>query len=170
MSGTPFCRVIGLFSVSLDFPKALCHSVVMRFWGKLLGLPVLLLTSQPLAAHPHVWVDVQVEVVIDQGTANGLDVVWLLDEEFSQLILSDCDSDQNGRIDPSEVARVKAAYFDNLRLFDYFCHIYLGKKSVPTPVPQKFQADLQPSGKCAISFSFRLTLNDSKGTFVAVVL
>lgn len=130
----------------------------MVFRWKLLVLPVLLLISQPLAAHPHVWVDVQVEVVIDQGTATGLNVVWLLDDEFSQLILSDCDTNQNGKIDPSEVPAVKASYFDNLRLYDYFCHIYLGKKSIPTPVPQKFQADLQSSGKMRYRFFLPLNL------------
>jgi ABC-type uncharacterized transport system substrate-binding protein len=99
-----------------------------------------------------------VEVIVDGGSATGLRVVWFLDEEFSQLILSDCDTSGKGTIEPADVPRVKAAYFDNLRLFDYFCHIYQGKDALPTPVPQEFQADLQASGKMRYRFFLPLNL------------
>jgi ABC-type uncharacterized transport system substrate-binding protein len=108
-------------------------------------------------------VDVRSQIVVDNGKVTGIQETWALDEEFSQLILSDCDQNGNGKIDASEVRAVKSAYFDNLKLFDYFTHVFQGPKAVL--IPQKvedFQAVLLPSGK--MQYQFLLPLNVSLAT------
>jgi ABC-type uncharacterized transport system substrate-binding protein len=112
----------------------------------------------PLFAHPHVWVDVRSEILVDKGRFVGIQETWALDEEFSQLILTDGDTNGNGKIDPSEVKAVKSAYFDNLKRFDYFTHVFQGQKVIPIPQQvEGFQAVLLPSGK--MQYQFLLTFN-----------
>lgn len=118
---------------------------------------VLLLLAVPAWAHPHVWVDVRCAVVIDAGTVKGLQVTWALDSEFSQLIMADNDPAGTGKIKPSAIPGVKKGYFDNLKLYDYFTHVYEGKKAVAIPTAQKFNAVMLPSGK--VQYEFFLPLN-----------
>ena len=61
-------------------------------------------------AHPHVFVDTKLRVVIgDDGTFEGLEVSWTYDDFYSLLLLSDygLDNDGDGELDDSELVRLK---------------------------------------------------------------
>ena len=125
---------------------------------------VLLFLAAPVSAHPHVWVDVRCNVLIDGGTVKGLQVTWALDDEFSQLIMADNDPQGTGRLAPSAIPGVKKGYFDNLKLYDYFTHLYQGKQAVTIPAAQKFTAALLPSGKVQYEFYLPLNIKLASGT------
>lgn len=58
-------------------------------FGKRL-LPVLLLGNNPVAAHPHSWIDMVTQLHIDQQQRlTGLQLSWLFDEFYSATILDD---------------------------------------------------------------------------------
>lgn len=63
------------------------------------------LIATPLGAHPHIFVDVGFEVVVDdQGRLTGVKVTWAYDALFSLLITEDMgmDADGNAVLTPSE--------------------------------------------------------------------
>ena len=139
-----------------------------------MGFRVLLLAAAAffggtgsLWAHPHVWVEFQAEVTVAGGYVEGIWATWTFDEEFSQLILADNDPSGTGKISPSAVSEVKKGYFDNLKNYDYFSHVALGKQPVKIPAPQKFTAYVKDQGKVTYRFFLPLGVRlDSKTPLV----
>jgi ABC-type uncharacterized transport system substrate-binding protein len=77
---------------------------MMRAWA-ILG--VLIAGAGPVQAHPHVWIDTRIEVVInDRNEATGLWISWTYDDLFSLYILGDMglDQDWDGKLTPEEEA------------------------------------------------------------------
>lgn len=72
---------------------------------------VLACLSLPVAvqAHPHIFVDTALRVVLDdQGRATAIEVSWTYDELYSLLILEDMelDSDYDGVLTEAELAQL----------------------------------------------------------------
>lgn len=68
------------------------------------------ITAGPAAAHPHVWIDAQVEVVLDdQDRAVAVRIGWTYDPFYSLFITGDMglDPDGDGRLLPAELARLQ---------------------------------------------------------------
>lgn len=62
------------------------------------------------AAHPHVFVDTGLKVIVsDAGTVEGIEVSWTYDDFYSLLLLSDLglDNDGDGQLDPNELVRLE---------------------------------------------------------------
>ncbi len=61
----------------------------------------------PVQAHPHVFIDVSVEVVLDdQDRATAVRIGWVYDELFSLTVIADreLDKDWDGQLSPEEAA------------------------------------------------------------------
>lgn len=74
-------------------------------------LPALTLALLPglAAAHPHVFVDTALRVVVDDaGNLEGVEISWTYDDFYSLLLLSDLglDNDGDGRLRKDELARL----------------------------------------------------------------
>lgn len=76
-------------------------------------LPALALTAGlpacPALAHPHVWIDTGIEVILnDRNEATALRITWTYDELYSLYIIGDMglDPDWDGRLTPEEAARL----------------------------------------------------------------
>jgi ABC-type uncharacterized transport system substrate-binding protein len=70
---------------------------------------VALVLAAPAAAHPHVFIDAGVEVLIDdQNRATGVRIRWTYDEYYSLFIIGDMglDSDWDGALTDDERARL----------------------------------------------------------------
>ena len=73
------------------------------------ALPVLFLTAGPLAAHPHVWIDTGIEVILnDRNEATGVRISWTYDDLYSLYVVGDMglDPDWDGKLTPEEEARL----------------------------------------------------------------
>lgn len=71
-------------------------------------LPLLLLAS-PLAAHPHVWIDTGIEVILNERSeATGVRITWTYDDLYSLYVVGDMglDPDWDGKLTPEEQARL----------------------------------------------------------------
>jgi len=65
------------------------------------------LTLCPVAvaqAHPHVFVDVELAVIYDNGTPVGVQVDWTYDDYFSLLLLADLGLDLDGDMQLTDAA------------------------------------------------------------------
>ena len=76
--------------------------------------PLLLaLAAGPAAAHPHVWIDAGIEVILnDRNEATGVRISWTYDDLYSLYVVGDMglDPDWDGKLTPEEEA--KLAGFD----------------------------------------------------------
>jgi len=121
--------------------------------GFLIGL-----SGVPLSAHPHVWIDVKAEVVVEAGQIRGVWADWTFDDLFSQTVLVDVDPDNTGKITDAMNEAIKTDYFENLGSYDYFCHFVAGKRDLKVPEPRRFQASITPEGRLRYRFYFPLSL------------
>jgi polyphosphate kinase len=63
----------------------------------------------PAAAHPHVWIDTGIEVILnDRNEATGLRITWTYDDLYSLYVVGDMglDPDWDGKLTPEEEARL----------------------------------------------------------------
>ena len=76
--------------------------------------PLLLaVAAGPAAAHPHVWIDAGIEVILnDRNEATGVRISWTYDDLYSLYVVGDMglDPDWDGKLTPEEEA--KLAGFD----------------------------------------------------------
>ena len=75
------------------------------------GLALLggLLASSPALAHPHVWVDTRIEVILnDANQETGVRIGWTYDDLYSLYIIGDMglDPDWDGKLTADEVAKL----------------------------------------------------------------
>lgn len=67
------------------------------------------LPAGPAGAHPHVWIDTGIEVILnDRNEAVALRIRWTYDELYSLYIVGDMglDADWDGKLTPEEEARL----------------------------------------------------------------
>ncbi|WP_167850980.1 DUF1007 family protein [Tabrizicola caldifontis] len=78
-------------------------------WRRLLLGGVVLAVGGPVVAHPHVWIDTRIEVILnDRNEATGLRIGWTYDELYSLSVVGDMglDPDWDGNLTPEETARL----------------------------------------------------------------
>ncbi len=78
-------------------------------------------------AHPHVWIDVKVEVVFDEkGQVTGLREIWIFDELYTAFVSGGLDKDSDGQADEDVLAELLQANMTSLRDYDYFTRVEVG--------------------------------------------
>ena len=68
-----------------------------------------LVPATDVSAHPHVFVDTKLKVVVsDDGTFEGVEVHWTYDDFYSLLLLTDLglDNDGDGQLTEAELSRL----------------------------------------------------------------
>lgn len=82
-----------------------------------------LLGAASAKAHPHVWIDLQTQVLLnDRGEASGLKVIWKLDEFYTAYVIEDIARDGN-RTREKALADIARETQENLAEFDYFVRV-----------------------------------------------
>lgn len=72
-------------------------------------LSLSILAASPAWAHPHVWIDTGIEVILnDRNEATGVRITWTYDDLYSLYIVGDMglDADWDGKLSPEEEARL----------------------------------------------------------------
>jgi ABC-type uncharacterized transport system substrate-binding protein len=99
----------GLFAAEYRPPLAKAVPTLtlraMRGIAAILGV----LTAGPVSAHPHVFIDTGIEVLInDRNEATGLRISWTYDDLYSLFIIGDMglDPDWDGVLTPEESAQL----------------------------------------------------------------
>ena len=95
------------------------------FLAASLGLVALLAPPGAARAHPHVWIDVSVELRFEDSILEGLRVVWLFDEYYSAFAVQDFDANGNKRLDREELAVLENSH-EGLKDYSYFTHLKVG--------------------------------------------
>lgn len=97
-----------------------------------------------VSAHPHVFIEANLEVYRDaKGRAAELRNVWRFDEIFSATIVVDFDENGNNLLEPEELEKIASTIKTNLKEFDYFTEVRVNDQSVEFEIPKHFYADYQ---------------------------
>jgi ABC-type uncharacterized transport system substrate-binding protein len=120
-----------------------------------------------LSAHPHVWSDVRIEVTVNSGTLDGLWVAMTFDDIYSAMILADVAPGAKV-LDTKAIGAIRNTYFKDLKFFDYFGHLFLGKKKLTVPEPDQFSVTVDEKAKVTYRFYLPLTVKLTVGVPFAV--
>lgn len=90
-------------------------------------------------AHPHVWVDMGIEVIVEGNRVQGFWVEWSFDEMMTAMVVTDIPPGPNGQFTPAAQQRVFRDYFRNLSNFNYFTYVWWDKVPLPVTRVENFQ-------------------------------
>ncbi len=104
--------------------KSLSRPLKRLVLGTGVGAACLAGAAVPSAAHPHMWVDVRVELRFDgEGRLAALRQVWLFDDLYTAFILDGMDGDGDGLPDQVQLDDLMRENLSNLKEFDYFTEV-----------------------------------------------
>lgn len=115
----------------------------------------LLLHTRPALAHPHVFVDAQIDFVMDdRGALHALNVTWHFDPFHTLYILSfdGITPTEDGGLTPADQDALSAAYTDWQRGFDGFAKLFFDGAPIAMAPPSAVRASLQ-NDQLEISFT-----------------
>jgi len=110
---------------------------------KILPLAALL-AALPITAdaHPHVFADARLEVVVgDDGNVKELHNVWRFDEVFSSSVLMDFDKNTNLVLDQPELEEIGKTVLASLQEFNYYTTLMDNGKMVGVAKPDVINVD-----------------------------
>lgn len=89
------------------------------FFVLLVGFLLFIQTYSALS-HPHVFIDVELLFVFDDRGLSGVRERWVFDEMFSQNLLFDFDTDNDGRLNNDDISRLRGIFYENTKEYNYF--------------------------------------------------
>ncbi|HMS93924.1 MAG TPA: DUF1007 family protein [Tabrizicola sp.] len=97
----------------------------------------------PVLAHPHVWIDARVEVLLnDRNEATGVRIGWTYDDLYSLYVLGDLglDLDWDGKLTPKEEAALAGFDMNWDPGFPGDSYALIGDVALPMSRPVEFDA------------------------------
>ncbi|GEM_PF-1285825 len=137
---------------------------------RFLTLFLLFLTGSPtLQAHPHIFITVSLQPVIEQETLKGFKMKWVWDKWWSEDVINSCDNDKNGVFDEKENSQIFKDFFDGIKDYNYFTEISIDGKKIKTGLVKKLSATMEKSGQVSYSFFLPAEVPISKKTKIKLV-
>lgn len=94
------------------------------------------------AAHPHVWVTVNTEILYDEGNAiSGFRHKWTFDEYYSSFAVQGLDTNGDGKYDQQELAELTEVNITSLKEFGYFTYPKLAGKVLERSEPKDYRLE-----------------------------
>lgn len=103
----------------------------------------LLLTGRA-EAHPHVWIDLRTEVLLDeQQRITGLKVDWLFDQFYSAFAFEDLNRNGDELVTADEFQAFAADTLANLESYGYFTSLRAGGKELALDSVTDYLAEME---------------------------
>lgn len=102
-----------------------------------------ILAAAPALAHPHVWIDTRIEVILNaENQATGVRIGWTYDDLYSLYIVGDMglDPDWDGALTPEEEARLAGFDMQWDPGFPGDTYALLGDTALVLSAPQEWTA------------------------------
>lgn len=117
------------------------------------SLALLLGSTLFPTAHPHVFVEASMELVINKkGQFTELRHVWRFDELFSSTLILDYDTNGNGALDKDEIDEITKTIHESIGEYDFYTALRSGKDVINFYEPDKLNAYME-DGKMIMFFS-----------------
>jgi ABC-type uncharacterized transport system substrate-binding protein len=116
----------------------------------------LALVAAPLAAHPHIFITADVEVVLDDaGMVEGVRLTWTYDEFFSFLLTEDLGLDTDGDLEMTEAELATLAEQVLTWPADFGGDLYLTQRDQPIALGPRAEASVAYEGGKVIERHYR---------------
>lgn len=115
-----------------------------------LAFSLCLLASLPAGAHPHIFVDAGLRLVLDpQGRPTAVEVTWRYDELYSMLLVSDLglDPDFDLQLTPQEIADTLGFDLNWGEGFEGGLVLHQGEQPLALGAPEPLTLSLTPGGQ-----------------------
>lgn len=90
---------------------------------------LLALPTAPAGAHPHSWIDIEVELQFARdGKLAGLKQFWIFDEAYTAYTTTQAKGGRAGKPDPKKLADTAREMLKNLKEYGYFTRVEQGGK------------------------------------------
>jgi len=119
-------------------------------------------------AHPHVGIEVSIDLVFAGKLCTGFWQEWVFDPVFSAMLKSDFDADRNGRFDEREQKAVHDGAFTNLRKYGYFTLLRKGDRRTSPEAIRDFGA-FMTGDRVAYRFFVPLSAQEGSGDYSLAV-
>ncbi|MFO7736066.1 MAG: DUF1007 family protein [bacterium] len=106
-------------------------------------LCTFLISSNFIYAHPHLFVDVDVSAIWENGKVSGFHHSWTFDRIFSSTMIPEFDADGNGKIDKDENKTAFSKGFSYSRRYNYFNSIKINGKRKKKIEIENFRAEIK---------------------------
>ncbi len=111
------------------------------FSKKLFVVFFLIFTCNIIFAHPHLYIDMHIELDIDDYGLKGFWQDWTILKNFGEKIGIEYDQNGDGFFDQLEISQIENEVFRNIQKYNYFTRITIeGKEYLPLGVTD-FQAE-----------------------------
>jgi ABC-type uncharacterized transport system substrate-binding protein len=120
-------------------------------------------------AHPHVFIDCAVDLLLSGDRIDGLRLTWTFDDMFSGFILQEFDRDRNGSLSPAEVREIEAKHLAEFRRAKFFTVVTLNGNDV-TPGPSRDFTATVARGLVTYQFTLPLSAPLASTTAIEVVV
>jgi len=138
-----------------DIPVG-CHRLNGPVLALVAGLGMTAGNHGPANAHPHVFIEANLEIVRDSaGNATDIRHVWRFDEIFSSSLILDYDDNGSGALDPEELAIIARETKTSLAEYNFFTEIKQGEEIVEFEAPEPYLVDMD-SGQLVMIMSLKL--------------
>ena len=105
---------------------------------------LLLLGTAGAHAHPHVFLEANLELVRNQeGFVTELRHVWRFDDIFSSSLILDFDENGNGELDIAELQEIANITKSSLSEYEFYTHVMKDGSDVKLQEPDPFYVDFQ---------------------------
>lgn len=94
--------------------------------------------SLPAQAHPHVWINVETTVLVEQGSIVGFRHKWSFDEFYTAMAIQGLDKNNDGTYSREELAELAKVNIDGLKEFKFFTHAKLAGADLAVGEPKDF--------------------------------
>jgi ABC-type uncharacterized transport system substrate-binding protein len=121
--------------------------------------------STSAVAHPHVFVDYAVTLVLVGERLTGVRLTWTFDDLFSGFILQEFDKDRNGILSAPEVQRIEEKHLPELKRAGFYTTLNVNGKPVTVPDAREFRAT---AAKGIVTYEFTLPLGVSLASTAAI--
>jgi ABC-type uncharacterized transport system substrate-binding protein len=105
----------------------------------------LLLAPSPVTAHPHVWVTVRSEILLDTNhQITAIRQSWTFDEFYTAMAIEGLDTNKDGIYSKEELQPLAQVNVESLKDFDYFTFVHFegeDDKMLPLKPPVDYWAD-----------------------------
>ncbi len=99
-------------------------------------LAALFLSAGVASSHPHVWVNVETEILTGPNQeVTGFRHKWTFDEMYSEFAVNGLDTNGDGIYSQEELQPLAQTNVDALKEFEYFTFAFLGKEKLPLKEP-----------------------------------
>ncbi len=145
-----------------------------RFLASVIGLACGIGAGSTAQAHPHVFIESNLDVVRDaSGLVTELRHVWRFDELFTATVLLDFDANGDGKLDIDELDEVSSVVTKSIAEYGYYTEVRSGSEVRDFVAPERILVDyvddqiqmlfavkLDKPAPVAASTPFRVSVSD----------